>query len=89
MTESSDYLEPLTSTPGEPQAAMIITALKDLGIEAIAEGGLTAGFRAETFGEVKVMVRHNDLDRARRALAEFRASATDIDWDSVDVGEAE
>ena len=89
MTDASDHLEPLTSTPGEAQAAMIVAALKDQGIEAVAEGGLTAGFRAEAVGEVKVMVWHNDLDRARQALADYRVAASDIDWDEVDVGEAE
>lgn len=89
MTGTSDRLEPLTSTPNESQAAMIVAALKDQGIEAVAEGGLTAGFRAETFGEVKVMVWHKDLTRARQALADYRDAVQDIDWDGVDVGERE
>ncbi len=89
MTSDSERLEALTSTPNESQAAMIVAALKDGGIEAVAEGGLTAGFRAETFGEVKVMVREKDLDAARAALAEFKDVMSDIDWDQVDVGDAE
>lgn len=89
MMDASDYLEPLTSTPGEPQAAMIIAALNDQGIEAVAEGGLTAGFRAEAVGEVKVMVWHNDLEHARQALADYCDAAQDIDWGDVDLGEAE
>jgi hypothetical protein len=89
MSDTTDHLEPLTSTPGESQAALIVAALKDQGIEAVAEGGLTAGFRAETFGEVKVMVWSQDMGRARQALADFRDAATDIDWDEVDVGEVE
>ena len=35
--------------------------------EAVAEGGLTAGFRAETVGEVKVMVHSDQLEAARAA----------------------
>jgi len=89
MLHHPDRLEPLTSTPNEPQAAMIVSALKDRGVDAVAEGGLTAGFRAETVGEVRVMVWQEDLDRARLALDEYQAVMQDIDWDSVDVGEQE
>jgi putative signal transducing protein len=89
MTSDADHLEPLISTPNEPQAAMIVSALKDLGIDAVAEGGLTAGFRAETVGEVRVMVWREDLERARVALEEYKKEVRDIDWDEVDVGEGE
>lgn len=89
MPPNRDHLEPLTSTPNEPQAAMIVLALKDCGIDAVAEGGLTAGFRTEAVGEVRIMVWRQDLDRARQALDEYRDAMSDIDWDEVDVGEAE
>ena len=89
MPKDTDRLEPLTSTPNESQAAIIVAALKDRGINAVAEGGLTAGFRAETFGEVRIMVWRKDLDLAREALDEYRDVMSDIDWDGVDVGEAE
>jgi Putative prokaryotic signal transducing protein len=89
MTHRPDRLEPLTSTPNEPQAAMIVSVLRERGIKAVAEGGLTAGFRAETIGEVRIMVWQEDLERARLALAEFQAQMQDFDWDGVDVGELE
>lgn len=89
MTDNPDQLVALTSTPDEPRAAMIIAALADRGVQAVAEGGLTSGFRAETIGEVKVMVRREDLDRARESLAEYKAAMSDIVWDEVDVGEME
>lgn len=89
MTQNPDHLETLTSTPDESRAALIVAALKDRGIDAVAEGGLTSGFRAETFGEVKIMVRQNELEQAREALAEYKDAARDIDWDNVDVGEME
>jgi len=89
MTLNSDPLIALTSTPNESQAAVIVSALKDRGIEAVAEGGLTAGFRAETFGEVKIMVWQKDLEAARAALAEYKDVMGEIDWDEVDVGEGE
>lgn len=89
MMSDDERLEALTSTPNESQAAMIVAALKDGGIEAVAEGGLTAGFRAESTGEVQVMVRERDLDAAHAALAEFKEVMSDIDWDQVDVGDPE
>ncbi len=89
MRSKKDHLEPLTSTPSEGQAAMIVSVLKDSGIEAVAEGGLTAGFRAESVGEVRVMVWAEDLERARLALDEYKNAVRDIDWDEVDVGEGE
>lgn len=89
MSHHPDRLEPLTSTPSEPQAAMIVSVLKDRVIDAVAEGGLTSGFRAETFGEVRVMVWQEDLERARLALAEYISAMQDLDWDGVDVGEVE
>lgn len=89
MRHDPDRLEPLISTPHEPQAAMIVNVLKDQGIDAVAEGGLTSGFRAETFGEVRVMVWQEDLERARLALADYQLAVRDLDWDNVDVGEQE
>jgi len=89
MSHHPDRLEPLTSTPHEPQAAMIVSVLKERGIKAVAEGGLTSGFRAETVGEVRVMVWQEDLERARLALAQYQAEMKDFDWDGVDVGEPE
>lgn len=89
MLDEPDQLEELTSTLDEFQAAMIVAALKDNGIPAVAEGGLTSGFRAETPGLVHVMVRIVDLDRAKAALDDYYAANSDIDWDQVDVGEQE
>jgi hypothetical protein len=89
MTDNPDQLVALTSTPDEPRAALVIAALADRGVEAVPEGGLACQFRTENFGEVKVMVRHEDLDRARESLAEYKAAMSDIDWDEVDVGEME
>jgi len=89
MSHDTDHLESLTSTPHEPQAAMIISVLKGRGIQAVAEGGLTSGFRAETLGEVQIMVWKEDHERARLALAEYQSVMEDLDWDGVDVGEPE
>jgi len=89
MSQSSDDLEVLVSVATEPEAALIVGALKEQGIEAAAEGGLTSALRAEAPGEVHVVVRQGDLDRARGALAGFREGMSDIDWEDVDVGKPE
>ncbi len=87
MSSKTGHLKALTSTPNESQAAVIVSALKDRGIEAVAEGGLMASFRGETFSEVKIMVWEKDLEAARAALAEYKDVMSEIDWDQVDVGE--
>lgn len=72
---------------GEIEATLIANELKNLGIPAEASGTLTAGFRAEAPGSVKVLVRDQDLDEAKRILEDYTKSRQDIDWDQVDVGE--
>lgn len=89
MSHNPDHLETLIAVPNEIQAVMIVAALKEGGIDAVAEGGLTAGFRAEAPGLVNVMVRQADADRARVILAEYNQAIGAVDWDQVDLGELE
>ena len=58
----------LTSVPSETQAAMIVAALDRENIPAQVQGALTSAFRAEVPGEVQVLVRQADLDRAHEIL---------------------
>ena len=69
MTE--DNLNVFISVPSEIEAAAIVGLLSEEGIEAKATGGLTAGFKAEAPGEVKVLVAAADADRAKRVLGQF------------------
>jgi len=69
------------------EAAAIVTALAEHGIEAFAVGGYTSGFRAEAPGEVRVVVKHVDADRARQTLAEIGQEPGEVDWSKVDVME--
>ena len=89
MNQDPDRLDVLTSTANEPDAALIVAALSDAGIEAVAEGGLTSGLRAEVPGEVLIVVKHRDLDQAKQVLDEFRRGDSDVDWSQVDLGEPE
>ena len=58
----------LTAVPSEPQALMIVAALEDENIPAWIMGALTSGFRAAAAGQVQVLVRQSDVERAREIL---------------------
>lgn len=87
MSTAPDTPETLLTVPDESEAAAIVTALADYGIEAHATGGYVSGFRAEVPGGITVSVKSAELDRARQALAEILAQQDQIDWAQVDVGE--
>jgi hypothetical protein len=89
MTTAPETPETLLSVSDEAEAAAIVTALADYGIEAHATGGYVSGFRAEAPGDITVCVKSAELERARQALAEIRAQQGKIDWSQVDLGEPE
>lgn len=82
-------LATLAILDGEIEATLLADELKNQGIAAEASGTLTAGFRAEAPGSVKVLVHEKDLAEAKRIMAEYLDAKQAIDWDSVDVGEME
>jgi hypothetical protein len=88
MTSDPDCPEVLFSAANEIEAAAMTSALAEYGIETFAAGGYTSGFKAEAPGNVDILVKHADLDRAREALAEIRLQQSEIDWSKVDVMEA-
>jgi len=85
----SENLSVLTTVPSEVEAALILSALEDEGIEASPSGELTAQFRAEAPGVVRILVRTEDAERAQEILTELREATQEIDWSQVDVGEPE
>ena len=89
MTTDPDSPVVLDSFSNELEAAAAVTALETLGVEAYAMGGYIAGYRAESPGDVHVVVRSRDFERAREALADIRGTQTDVDWSQVDVGDPE
>ncbi len=89
MHEDDDKVVTLAFFPSEIEATMIADELKREGIQAEAAGLLTAGFRAEAPGKVKVLVHASDLIRAKDLLDEYIRSREQIDWSQVDLGEAE
>jgi len=89
VSEASDTPDLLISVATEVEAAVIANELQRCGIEAVAAGGYTSGFKAEAPGAVQIYVKHVDADLARRTLDRIRNENADIDWSQVDVGEAE
>ena len=89
MSEDSEDLLILISVPTEIEAAAIVAALAQDDIRAVATGGLTSGFRAEAPGEVQVLVKRVDAERAQQTLQDIRSGENPIDWSQVDVGEPE
>jgi hypothetical protein len=73
----------------EIEATMIVDELRSEGIEAQASGLLTAGFRAEAPGRVKILVHADDLAQAKELLEDYSKSKEEIDWSKVDFGEPE
>lgn len=67
---TSDPNEPVTvgEFASELEASFIVSALDVAGVPAWITGQLTAGFRAEAPGRVRVLVRSSDAERAREAL---------------------
>ena len=89
MQESDDAVVTLAFFPSEIEATLIADELKREGIQAEPAGLLTAGFRAEAPGRVKVLVHESDLARAKQLLDQYTKSKEDIDWSKVDLGEPE
>ena len=89
MQETDDNILTLAFFPTEVEATMIADELKREGIQAEPAGILTAGFRAEAPGRVKVLVHQRDYEKAKSLLDEYIHSRENIDWSQVDLGEPE
>ena len=88
MSTDPNNPEVLTFVGSDIEAAAIVAALAARGIEATTTGGFTAGFRAEAPGDVNVVVRHADLERAVRIFNELEDDPN-FDWSQVDIGDPE
>lgn len=78
MTDADD-VEVLLSVPTEAEAALIVATLSKEGIVAAVEGALTSALRAEVPGEVRILVRRVDLDRAAAVLMQIEQDRGDVD----------
>jgi len=89
MSTEPNHPEVLISVPSGPEAAAIVVALTECGIESTTTGDFIAGFHALVPSEVRIVVKHKDLPRAKEALEQLGEGSSDIDWSQVDVGEPE
>ncbi len=89
MTIDPNTPERLTAVPNDIQAAAIVNALADRGIQATMTGSYTSGFRAQAPGWVSIVVRKMDLDAAKQALADLKPDASDLDWPEFDDDQAD
>ena len=88
MIPDPKHPETLLTVSTEIEAAAIVTALAEYDVEALTVGGYTSGFKAEAPGNVAVVVKLADFDRAKQALTEIQAEGSEIDWSKVDVTES-
>ena len=89
VTRDSQDLLVLVSVPHEVEAAVIVAALEEEGIRAVAAGGNTSAFKAEAPGEVQVLVSRSNAARAQQTIRKIQSQENPIDWSAVDVGEPE
>jgi hypothetical protein len=91
QTASPDASSPQTiaSFANEVDAAIVVGALEDAGIQAMAVGGYTSGFRAEAPGEVRVVVTLGDVARAREVLGAMRLAREGLDGTQAELNEPE
>jgi Putative prokaryotic signal transducing protein len=89
MSAEASSLRVLIEVPNEIEATLIANDLEAEGITTTLTGINTAAFRAEAPGVVSVMVRLEDLDRARQIMVNVHNRAADADWEHVDVGQPE
>jgi len=88
MTNSDDIV-PVTTTPTEMEAAIIVATLEDNGIKATHSGDFTADMRIGVPDQVQILVARKDLARAQEVLEAVEDNTDPVDWSQVDVGEPE
>ena len=83
MDSRDDPLEILTRVANEVEAMIVVNALEQCGIRAVATGGYTSGLQAEAPTDVQIRVLKSTLGEARQALAELRESSADDPLDDA------
>ena len=70
MASAPDKITVLRTLPTEMHATILVARLNEVGIDAWVEGGISSGYRAEAPGNANVLVRQDDLPRARSVVSE-------------------
>ncbi len=94
MSHDTNDLITVATPPSEVLAQVLVDALNDAGIKAVAfssaSGGTGLPFpEGGTPGGIAVQVPEKDVERAKAIVAEVGTEGGEIDWDNVDVGEPE
>ena len=89
MTEGDLAVVAVRAT--EFEAATLVAILQDEGIPAAVSNNAPSWTGqmsiSPTSRGASVLVREDDLERAREILARRESDSVDLDWDEVDVGE--
>jgi hypothetical protein len=93
MTDENDELAVVVRVPTEFEAHTIAAILHEGGIKATVAPGAPSWTGQIALGATDqgsaVVVRSDDLRRARTVLDESDRDSVDLDWDKVDVGDRE
>jgi hypothetical protein len=77
MLATEESLTRLTTVPSEQEAAIIVAALNDEGIDACYMGETTANFRAGVPGQIHVYVSEAEFRHAKELLEATERSVDD------------
>ncbi len=81
MSDAHEAPVLLAEFPNEALAAIFVATLREEGIESATTGAMTAGFRTEAPGMVRVLVHQPDVPRAQALLETFRQAGASDDED--------
>lgn len=89
MQSDPDTLVTLTTARTDFEAQTIAEALRAQGIPTEVHGivASTLQWDIASTDPIKVVVRREDLDRAKNTLRAIKADSVDIDWSEIDTGD--
>ena len=74
MTHDPDSPTVVYRAATSVEAASVVTALEAAGIEATLTGTFTSGFQTEAPGDVQVVVRYSQAEKARDLIEKWEAN---------------
>ena len=89
MSEQKPELVTLTKVANESEAKSLIGLFEDEGIAVFVNGGDDLSLFGDDVGDIQLIVKKADYQKAAELLAEIEAENSEIDWSQVDVGEPE
>ncbi len=89
MSDQQPDLVTLTNVANESEAKSLIGLFEEEGISVFINGGDDLSLFGEDLGDVQLIVKKVDYEKAVKLLEEIEAENSEIDWSQVDVGEPE